>query len=82
MQPGPEPVTERGFPALLGDERPGRVDHRIVLRCSDPERDPLGAELFESPPAMKDGMQTLNEEPGLGPRLSVTAMAKFGEWVM
>jgi L-alanine-DL-glutamate epimerase-like enolase superfamily enzyme len=54
----------------------------IVESFPDPERDPLQSELFENPPAMKDGMLTLNEEPGLGLRLSAAALAKFGERVM
>ena len=51
---------------------------RIVESFTDPERDPLQAELFENPPEIADGWLTLNEEPGLGLALSETALAKFG----
>lgn len=51
---------------------------RIVESFTDPERDPLQAELFENPPEIADGWLTLNEEPGLGLALSEAALAKFG----
>lgn len=51
---------------------------RIVESFTDPERDPLQAELFDNPPEIADGWLTLNEEPGLGLALSETALAKFG----
>ena len=51
---------------------------RIVESFTDPERDPLQAELFENPPEIADGWLTLNEQPGLGLTLSESAVAKFG----
>lgn len=51
---------------------------RIVEAFTDPERDPLQAELFENPPEIADGWLTLNEQPGLGLTLSEAAVAKFG----
>lgn len=51
---------------------------RIVESFTDPERDPLQAELFENPPKIADGWLRLNEEPGLGLTLSEAALAKFG----
>ena len=38
----------------------------IVESFTDPERDPLQAELFEDPPKIANGWMTLNEAPGLG----------------
>ena len=54
---------------------------RIVESFTDPERDPLQAELFENPPKVADGWLTLNDAPGLGLTLSDAAMKKFGERV-
>ena len=51
---------------------------RIVESFTDPERDPLQAELYENPPKMADGWLTLNEDPGIGLTLSESAVAKFG----
>ncbi len=51
---------------------------RIVESFTDPERDPLQAELFENPPLMADGWLTLNEDAGIGLTLSEAAVAKFG----
>lgn len=51
---------------------------RIVESFTDPERDPLQAELFENPPKIADGWLTLNEAPGIGLTLSEAAVAKFG----
>ena len=45
---------------------------------TDPERDPLQAELFENPPEIADGWLTLNEDPGIGLTLSKAAVKKFG----
>ena len=50
---------------------------RIVESFTDPERDPLQAELYENPPHIADGWLTLNEAPGLGLTLSAEALAKF-----
>ncbi|MCG6875513.1 MAG: mandelate racemase/muconate lactonizing enzyme family protein [Betaproteobacteria bacterium] len=54
----------------------------IVESFTDPERDPLQAELFENPPKIADGLLTLNEQPGLGLSLSPSAMKKFGERIL
>jgi L-alanine-DL-glutamate epimerase-like enolase superfamily enzyme len=54
----------------------------IVESFPDPSRDPLQAELFENPPVTRDGMMKLNEDAGLGLRLSQAALAKFGERVL
>ena len=51
----------------------------IVESFTDPERDPLQAELFEDPPRIAGGRLTLKEQPGLGLTLSDTALVKFGE---
>jgi D-galactarolactone cycloisomerase len=51
----------------------------IVESFTDPERDPLQAELFEDPPRIANGMLTLKEAPGLGLALSEKALKKFGE---
>ncbi|MFN0039911.1 MAG: mandelate racemase/muconate lactonizing enzyme family protein [Burkholderiales bacterium] len=54
----------------------------IVESFTDPERDPLQAELFENPPKIANGWLTLNETPGLGLKLSETAVRKFGERIL
>ena len=54
----------------------------IVESFTDPERDPLQAELFENPPRIADGMLTLNPDPGLGLRLSEDALKKYGERIL
>jgi L-alanine-DL-glutamate epimerase-like enolase superfamily enzyme len=54
----------------------------IVEAFTDPERDPLQAELFEDPPIIKNGMMTLKEQPGLGLTLSEGAMKKFSERII
>ena len=54
----------------------------IVESFTDPERDPLQAELFENPPKIVNGWMTLNEAPGLGLTLSNAAVRKFGERIM
>ena len=51
---------------------------RIVEAFTDPERDPLQAELYENPPQIAEGWLTLNEAPGLGLTLSDSAIKKFG----
>jgi L-alanine-DL-glutamate epimerase-like enolase superfamily enzyme len=48
------------------------------LGTTDPERDPLQAELFKNPPIIKDGWLTLNPDPGLGLTLSEKALKKYG----
>ena len=51
---------------------------RIVESFTDPERDPLQAELYENPPQIAEGWLTLNEAPGLGLTPSEAAIKKFG----
>jgi D-galactarolactone cycloisomerase len=51
----------------------------IVESFTDPERDPLQAELFENPPAIADGWLTLNDAPGLGLTIANAALAKFAQ---
>jgi D-galactarolactone cycloisomerase len=54
----------------------------IVESFTDPERDPLQAELFEDPPRIANGRLTLKETPGLGLTLSEAAVKKFGERIL
>jgi D-galactarolactone cycloisomerase len=54
----------------------------IVESFTDPERDPLQAELFEDPPRIAGGRLTLKEQPGLGLTLSEAALMKFGERIL
>jgi D-galactarolactone cycloisomerase len=54
----------------------------IVESFTDPERDPLQAELFEDPPVIANGMLKLKEQPGLGLTLSEAALRKFGEKIL
>mmetsp|Transcript_28365 Transcript_28365/g.45530 ORF Transcript_28365/g.45530 Transcript_28365/m.45530 type:complete len:380 (+) Transcript_28365:48-1187(+) len=50
----------------------------IVEAFTDPERDPLQAELFLDPPAIKNGMMKLGSAPGLGLTLNPKAIEKYG----
>lgn len=54
----------------------------IVESFTDPERDPLQAELFEDPPKIAKGRLKLKEQPGLGLTLSAAALKKFGERIL
>ena len=54
----------------------------IVEAFTDPERDPLQAELYEDPPAIRNGRMTLSPAPGLGLTLSPRALARFGERIV
>jgi L-alanine-DL-glutamate epimerase-like enolase superfamily enzyme len=54
----------------------------IVESFTDPERDPLQAELYEDPPRIANGKLTLKEQPGLGLTLSEAALRKFGEKIL
>jgi D-galactarolactone cycloisomerase len=54
----------------------------IVESFTDPERDPLQAELFEDPPRIAKGILTLKEQPGLGLTLSEAALKKFGDRIL
>ena len=68
-------------------ERPGRTVLRVpvlvryVPQGIDPEGDPLQAELFENPPAIKVGWLKLNPDPGLGLTLSEKALKKYGRTI-
>ena len=54
----------------------------IVESFTDPERDPLQAELFEDPPEIRNGILTLNEAPGLGLTLRQDTIGKYGRRVV
>jgi len=54
----------------------------IVESFTDPERDPLQAELFVDPPRIEGGMLYLGEGAGLGLELSEDAIARYGERVI
>ena len=54
----------------------------IVESFTDPERDPLQAELFEDPPKIANGILELKEQPGLGLTVSEAALRKFGERIL
>jgi len=54
----------------------------IVESFTDPERDPLQAELFRDPPKIANGRLKLKEQPGLGLTLSDAALKKFGERIL
>jgi len=54
----------------------------IVESFTDPERDPLQAELFTNPPKIENGWLYLNDEPGLGLDLSKDALLKFGNKIV
>jgi len=54
----------------------------ICEAFTDPERDPMQAELFEDPPEIKNGVMKLPDKPGLGLTLSEAAVKKFGERVL
>jgi D-galactarolactone cycloisomerase len=54
----------------------------IVESFTDPERDPLQAELYEDPPRIANGELHLKEAPGLGLSLSERALKKFGERIL
>lgn len=51
----------------------------IVEAFTDPERDPLQAELYENAPKIEGGKFKLSDEPGLGLRLNPKAIEKYGE---
>lgn len=54
----------------------------IVESFTDPQRDPLQAELFEDPPPIRNGVLKLKEQPGLGLTVSEAALKKYGERVI
>jgi D-galactarolactone cycloisomerase len=55
---------------------------RIVESFTDPERDPLQAELFANPPKITAGWLKLSEAPGLGLTLADAALKKYGERIV
>ena len=50
----------------------------IVESFTDPERDPLQAELFEDPPRIEAGILYLKDAPGLGLELRKDTLARYG----
>jgi D-galactarolactone cycloisomerase len=54
----------------------------IVEAFTDPERDPLQAELYEDPPEIRNGVLHLKQSPGLGLTLSQAALAKYGQRIV
>lgn len=50
----------------------------IVEAFTDPERDPLQAELFANPPLIEKGLLHLNQQPGLGLELREDSIARYG----
>ncbi len=54
----------------------------IVESFTDPERDPLQAELFADPPRIEDGTLYLKDEPGLGLELRPDTVEKYGRRIL
>jgi len=54
----------------------------IVESFTDPERDPLQAELFANPPRIDGGMLHLNDAPGLGLDLREDTIARYGQRIL
>ena len=54
----------------------------IVEAFTDPERDPLQAELFEDPPEIVNGVIQLKQDPGLGLTISDAAVEKYGTRIL
>jgi L-alanine-DL-glutamate epimerase-like enolase superfamily enzyme len=54
----------------------------IVESFTDPERDPLQAELFKNPPLIENGMMQLNETAGLGLELRYDSIEKYGRRIL
>lgn len=54
----------------------------IVEAFTDPERDPLQAELFQNPPGIKNGMLHLNDDPGLGLTLRNDTVERYGQQIL
>ena len=54
----------------------------IVESFTDPERDPLQAELFENPPRIENGTMYLNDSPGLGLELRYDTIEKYGRRIL
>lgn len=54
----------------------------IVESFTDPERDPLQAELFEDPPRIEGGILYLKDAPGLGLELREDTIEKYGRKII
>jgi D-galactarolactone cycloisomerase len=54
----------------------------IVESFTDPERDPLQAELFSDPPRIENGVLTLKDAPGLGLELREDTIEKYGRRII
>jgi D-galactarolactone cycloisomerase len=54
----------------------------MVEAFTDPERDPLQAELYEDPPEIRQGILYLKQTPGLGLTLSKSALTKYGQQII
>ena len=54
----------------------------IVESFTDPERDPLQAELFQDPPVIKNGMLYLKDAPGLGLELREDTVEEYGQRIL
>jgi D-galactarolactone cycloisomerase len=54
----------------------------IVESFTDPERDPLQAELFANPPLIENGIMQLNDAPGLGLSLRSDTIEKYGRRIL
>jgi L-alanine-DL-glutamate epimerase-like enolase superfamily enzyme len=54
----------------------------IVEAFTDPERDPLQAQLFQNPPKIARGYLTLNDAPGLGLGLTANALERYAEHIL
>jgi D-galactarolactone cycloisomerase len=53
-----------------------------VESFTDPERDPLQAELFANPPIIENGTMYLNEAAGLGLELRHDTIEKYGRRIL
>ncbi len=54
----------------------------IVESFTDPERDPLQAELFKDPPRIADGKLYLKEDPGLGLEVREDSLERYGTRIL
>lgn len=54
----------------------------IVESFTDPERDPLQAELFKDPPKIADGKLYLKEDPGLGLEVREDSLERYGTRIL
>ena len=54
----------------------------IVESFTDPERDPLQAELFQDPPRIENGVLHLKDAPGLGLELRPDTIERYGRRIV